>query len=177
VGRLQNLRDDVLDFLRQQKRYLTASEAARILSKNIQTLYRHIREDSLPAKKDGGRWKIDSTELANWFEAWTTRASPGSQTSSAVDLRPIAQNGKWPRMQFRTAEERHRAVDTFISYVFTAFGKTISRTDIWRLRTLQSGEKCGYKTKSDFNAWQRGGGTKSAARYFELVLTGTFRIF
>lgn len=82
-----------------------------------------------------------------------------------------------PRMQFAKGADRRRAVNEFIFYIHQTTGQVIGRTDIWRLRQLPSGEFAGYKTKSDFNAWQRGAGTQSAARYVKSILTGKLRIF
>lgn len=170
------MRDNVLDYLERLNCFLTVKEAARILRKHPETIYRHIDDDELPAVKDGRRWKIDSRELADWYRNWTSRKPSRPRTST--ELKPGAEKSAGrPRMKFETGRDRHQAVNAFIFYIQQTTGRRIERKHIWQLRTLPSGETVGYKTKSDFNAWQRGGGSQSATRYFKSILTGKLKIF
>lgn len=167
---------NVLDYLQQPPRYLAVSEVAKLLRKHSETIYRHINEDGLPAIKDGRRWKIDSAALADWYRKRTARKSSGPRTPTEFESKAV-QNAGWPRVQFETGRDRHQAVNAVIFHIYQTTGQVITRKDIWKLRLLPSGETVGYKTKSDFNAWQRGAGTQSAARYFTSILTGKLRIF
>jgi excisionase family DNA binding protein len=168
--------DNVLDYLQRLHRYLAVSEVAKLLRKHPETIYRHIKEDGLPAIKDGRRWKIDSAALADWYGNRTTRNPPSPRSSMEVESKAV-QNAGWPRVQFATGRDRHQAVNAVIFHIYQTTGQVITRKDIWKLRLLPSGETAGYKTKSDFNTWQRGAGTQSAARYFARILTGKLRIF
>ena len=168
--------DNVLAYLERLPRYLAVSEVAKLLRKHSETIYRHINEDGLPAIKDGRRWKIDSAALADWYRKRTARKPSNPRSSMGVESKAV-KNAAWPRVQFKTGRDRHQAVNAFIFHIHQTTGKVITRKDIWKLRLLPSGETAGYKTKSDFNAWQRGAGTQSAARYFENILTGKLRIF
>jgi excisionase family DNA binding protein len=168
--------DNVLDYLERINCYLTVKEAAKILRKHRETIYRHIKDDGLPAIKDGRRWKIDSRALADWYRNWTARTLPSPRTSNESEPE-TAKSVVRPRMKFDTGRDRHQAVNAFIFYIYETTGKAITRRDIWKIRVLPSGETVGYKTKSDFCEWQRGAGSKTAARFFESVLTGKLKIF
>jgi excisionase family DNA binding protein len=170
------MRDNVLDYLERLNRYLTVKEAAKILRKHPETIYRHIKKDGMPSIKDNQRRKIPSSGLADWIRQWTTRKPSGPRTST--EFKPeAAKSAGWPRMQFKTGRDRHQSVNAFIFYIYETTRQVIGRTDIWKIRQLPSGETVGYKTKSDFNEWQRGAGSKTAARYFERILTGKLKIF
>jgi hypothetical protein len=93
-----------------------------------------------------------------------------------MEVKPLKTAGR-PHMKFKTGRDRHQAVNAFIFHIYQTTGRKIERKDIWQLRPLPSGELGGYKTKSDFNAWQRGAGSQSAARYFKSILTGKLKIF
>lgn len=168
--------DNVLDYLDRANRYLTVSELVKMLRKHRETIYTHIREDGLPAMKDGHLWKIPSAGLADWIRRRTSTESPTPAISTEIEIKAVKKL-RWPKMRFLTGPDRRRAVNEFIFYIFQTTGKVISRTDIWKIRMLPSGEMAGYKTKSDFNQWQRGAGTKPAARYLESILSGELIIF
>ncbi len=168
--------DNVLDYLERLNLYLTVKEAAKILRKHPETIYRHTKEDGLPAIKDGRRWKIDSSALADWYRKWTARKSSGPRTPTEFESKAV-KNAGWPRVEFETGRDRRQAVNALIFHIHQSTGQVITRKDIWRLRLLPSGETGGYKTKSDFNEWQRGAGSKTAARYFQSIVTGKIRIF
>ena len=64
-------REDLVAYLRRQRRLLTPQEAAKILGKHRETVYTMIHEQRLPAVLDGNRWKIDPSVLADWIEERT----------------------------------------------------------------------------------------------------------
>jgi excisionase family DNA binding protein len=61
-------------------RFLTATEVAKSLQVNVETVYALIANDNLPAVKVGGQWRFDENE----FRAWINRKSinkPASEPS------------------------------------------------------------------------------------------------
>jgi hypothetical protein len=63
--------------------------------------------------------------------------------------------------------DRRAAVDSYIQGVLQQTGQKITRTDIWK--------SAGYKTRTEFERWQRGDSrtTKAAHRNFTRILTRT----
>ena len=49
--------------------YLSAKEACKYIGCHLETLYRLIAEDALPAQKRGGRWRIDPLKFADWLDS------------------------------------------------------------------------------------------------------------
>jgi hypothetical protein len=100
----------------------------------------------------------------------------GTNDDKAVDIPK-------PAMDFTTEEGRYKAVDDFIAYIFKTTGRQISKTSIWKRRTITRAgvsQKVGYKDPSGFKDWQRGEAskpaTKRATEYFEAVLRQEIRI-
>lgn len=60
--------EDLVAYLRRQRRLLTTNEVARILGKHRETIYRMIHARQLPVVLDGARWKIDPAKLADWVD-------------------------------------------------------------------------------------------------------------
>ncbi len=63
---------DMIALLRNTQRLLTPSEAANVLNKHVETIYRDLRKRRIPAVLDGWRWKIDPRKLADWLEERST---------------------------------------------------------------------------------------------------------
>lgn len=55
-------------YLRSLRRMLTPCETAKILGRHRETIYLLIAA-GMPAKKQGGSWRIDPILLADWIEA------------------------------------------------------------------------------------------------------------
>lgn len=54
----------------QQRRLLSAREACDFLGlKSLGALYHHIRENRLPTRRVGGRYRFDGRELDAWTQA------------------------------------------------------------------------------------------------------------
>ena len=49
--------------------YLSAKDACKYMRCHLETLYRLIAEDGLPAQKRGRRWRIDPVKFADWLES------------------------------------------------------------------------------------------------------------
>jgi excisionase family DNA binding protein len=60
--------DDLQGYLRGLHRWLDSSEVADLLHYKVETVYRRIKCEGLPAHKDGRQWKFDSAEVAQWIE-------------------------------------------------------------------------------------------------------------
>lgn len=60
--------DDLQDYLRTVRRWLDASEVAALLHYQVETVYRRIKCEGLPAHKDGKRWKFDPSEVGHWMK-------------------------------------------------------------------------------------------------------------
>jgi len=59
---------DLAAKLRRMPGLLTPREAARLMHKHPETLYRMIASKRIAAIRDGSRWKIDPNEVAKWIE-------------------------------------------------------------------------------------------------------------
>lgn len=59
--------DDLITRLRRMCRLLSVKEAALILKKHPETIYRMIHDQRLAAVLDGARWKIDPQRLADYI--------------------------------------------------------------------------------------------------------------
>jgi excisionase family DNA binding protein len=60
--------DDLPGYLRMLHRWLCTSEIADLLHCHVETVYRRIKYEELPAHRDGRRWKFDPAEVAHWIE-------------------------------------------------------------------------------------------------------------
>ncbi len=60
--------NDLQGYLRRLHRRLDSSEVAELLDYKVETVYRRIKCEGLPAHKDGTRWKFDPAEIARWIE-------------------------------------------------------------------------------------------------------------
>ena len=74
------LGDDLPSYLRGIHRLLTAKEIAASLHMHTETLYRRIKKDNIPAKKDGRLWKFDPSEVADWYEREFGRLDSGKSS-------------------------------------------------------------------------------------------------
>ncbi len=45
---------------------LTAREVADLLRLNVETIYRLVQRDGLPAAKIGGQWRFGAVEVRGW---------------------------------------------------------------------------------------------------------------
>jgi hypothetical protein len=119
-----------------------------------------ISEETAPAESDELRVPTQPTTKS------PSEVGQGTNDNKAGDI-------LLPEMDFSTKEGRSQAVDNFIAYIFKTTGKQISKTSIWKRRTItRAGEKhkVGYGDPSGFKDWQRGEATKRATEYFEAVL-------
>jgi excisionase family DNA binding protein len=60
--------NSIIEYLRNQRELWTIKRAARALAHHPETVYTLIKNNGLPATKDGRRWKIDPIRLADWLE-------------------------------------------------------------------------------------------------------------
>jgi excisionase family DNA binding protein len=49
---------------------LTASEVAKLLRLNVETVYTLIATKGLPAAKIGSQWRFEESRVRAWVEAW-----------------------------------------------------------------------------------------------------------
>ena len=61
-----------------QIRLLTLAEAASLLHVSSRTLQRMIRNNSLPALKVGGQWRVRECQLTDWIERREGRSNPAT---------------------------------------------------------------------------------------------------
>lgn len=54
-------------------RFATPTEAAKILGRDVQSIWRGLRKGTIPGVKLAGRWYVDLTAIANMFPS--SRAS------------------------------------------------------------------------------------------------------
>ena len=47
--------------------YLTASQVAKLLQLNVETVYALITREGLPATRIGRGWRFDESEVRRWF--------------------------------------------------------------------------------------------------------------
>jgi|DewCreStandDraft_1066081.scaffolds.fasta_scaffold01933_4 excisionase family DNA binding protein len=52
----------------QREELLTAQEASNYLKISVRTLYKHIKEQRIPAFKLGRSWRFLKSELDNWLK-------------------------------------------------------------------------------------------------------------
>jgi len=65
---VNSIDDDLQDYLRRLHRWLDSAEVADLLHYKVDTVYRRIKSEGLPAHKDGRQWKFDPAEVAQWME-------------------------------------------------------------------------------------------------------------
>lgn len=56
-----------------QDRLMEVSEVAQYLGISKRTLYRHLREEGLPAYRLGGQWRFKKEKLDEWLEKQENR--------------------------------------------------------------------------------------------------------
>ncbi len=56
--------------------YLTANEVAERLKLNVETIYDLMKSGQLPAIKIGGRWRMEASELREWFKTLASQPPP-----------------------------------------------------------------------------------------------------
>ena len=49
--------------------FLTASEVAKLLRLNVETVYALAQKGELPGAKVGGQWRFLSSDVTRWFRA------------------------------------------------------------------------------------------------------------
>ena len=54
---------------------LTAKEAAEILRISARTFQRLVRSGQLPARKVGEQWRVERSELEQWFKSQPVKQS------------------------------------------------------------------------------------------------------
>lgn len=59
--------DNIVAYLKRQHRYLPLSEVAHRMGINREKIRAMLRSGTLPGRKIGDRWKVDSDSLANWL--------------------------------------------------------------------------------------------------------------
>ena len=52
---------------------LRAADVAQYLKVNVETVYRLIRQEGLPAIRLGGQWRLRSKDFEQWLEARAQR--------------------------------------------------------------------------------------------------------
>jgi len=62
--------------------YLSAKAACKYMGCHLETLYRLIAEEGLPAQKRGRRWRIDPLKFADWLESRGFAPAPTSANSA-----------------------------------------------------------------------------------------------
>lgn len=76
--------------------YLSAKAACKYMGCHLETLYRLIAEEGLPAQKRGRRWRIDPLKFADWLESRGFAPTPTSANTakSAARSREGSKRGK-----------------------------------------------------------------------------------
>ncbi len=64
-------RKTVIETVEEGQHWMNVEEVARYLNLHLMTVYRMLQVGLLPARKIGGRWRIDRRELDEWFEQHT----------------------------------------------------------------------------------------------------------
>jgi hypothetical protein len=118
-----------------------------------------LRETPRPADSDAGY----RSDVLPPESGMTRSKNQGADTVSAPNIAPSELVGSGGGLD--TAEQRRAAIEAYRKEVFERTGKTITKTDIWK--------KARYKTRSEFERWQRNDpkATKTAHQRFTLLLT------
>lgn len=58
----------VSETMDERDRWMDVEEVAQYLNLHLMTVYRMLQSGMLPARKVGGRWRINRQELEKWFE-------------------------------------------------------------------------------------------------------------
>ncbi len=53
---------------KEELKFLTLNEAARILQVSKRTLFRMVQDRKIPALKVGGQWRIRESQFVKWIE-------------------------------------------------------------------------------------------------------------
>ncbi len=61
----------IRETLDERERWMDVEEVAQYLNLHLMTVYRMLQSGVLPAKKVGGRWRINRQELDAWLETHT----------------------------------------------------------------------------------------------------------
>ncbi len=56
-------------------RFLTASQVADLLQLNVETVYRLIANDRLPATRIGRTWRFEAEQVLQWFRTRSNAAA------------------------------------------------------------------------------------------------------
>ena len=62
--------------LRTMKRWIATREVSELLHCHPETIYRRVKEEGLPAHRDGRRLKFYPPEIADWLELRDRKMSP-----------------------------------------------------------------------------------------------------
>ena len=64
--------------------YLTANEASAMLRVNVETVYRLLADEGLPATKVGGSWRFEREAIQAWFRGRSLSRTLTSKAQGAA---------------------------------------------------------------------------------------------
>lgn len=68
--------------------YLTVGEVSESLRLGPSTIYKLLKENKLPARKIGGRWRISRRALDEWIEGDMTKSGEDEEYSVNIITKP-----------------------------------------------------------------------------------------